>query len=99
MRLSLSSPSGSLEISTTLGDAGEVSNTVPEISTNLIDQDMVMDYGRVHAVGGIVQQSTEMNESYAPGFKQVPGLRDVFSSASNQRTDTEFVVLMRVSRS
>ena len=99
MRLSLSSQSGSIDINTSIGTDGTVSNSVPEISTNLIDQDMVMDYGRVHAVGGIVQSTTDMNESYVPGFNQVPGLRQAFSSAANQETNTEFVVLMRVSRS
>ena len=98
MRLSLSSQSGDVEIRTSVGEAAPVTNSVPEINTNLIDQDMVMDYGRVHAVGGVVQSNTDLNESYVPGFNQIPGLREVFSSANNQKTDTEFVVLMRVSR-
>lgn len=98
MRLSLSSQSGSVEIRTAVGNGPPVSNSVPEINTNLIDQDMVMDYGRVHAVGGVVQTTTDLNESYVPGFSQIPGLREVFSSANNRKTDTEFVVLMRVSR-
>lgn len=98
MRLSLSSQSGDVEIRTSVGDGVPVTNSVPEINTNLIDQDMVVDYGRVHAVGGVVQTTTDMNESYVPGFNQIPGLREVMSSARNQKTDTEFVVLMRVSR-
>ena len=99
MRLSLASQSGSVDIRTSIGAENPVTNSVPEINTNLIDQDMVMDYGRVHAVGGVIQSTTDLNESYVPGFSQVPGIRDVFSSANNQKTDTEFVVLMRVSRS
>ena len=98
MRLSLASKSGDVEIRTSVGDGPPVTNNVPEINTNLIDQDMVMDYGRVHAVGGVIQTSTGMNESYVPGFNQIPGIREAFSSANNQKTDTEFVVLMRVSR-
>mgnify|MGYP005838293589 CR=1 FL=1 len=99
MRLSISSQSGDVEIRTSVGGGPPVTNNVPEISTNLIDQDMVMDYGRVHAVGGVIQSTTDTNESYVPGFNKIPGVREVFATASNQKSETEFVVLMRVSRS
>lgn len=98
MRLSLANQSGAVPIFTSVGAGDPVQNDVPELSTNLIDQDMVMDYGRVHAVGGVIQTNTDLNKSYVPGFAQVPGLREILSTAENQKTDTEFVVLMRVSR-
>ena len=98
MRLSLANQSGTVPIFTSVGDGDPVQNDVPELSQNLIDQDMVMDYGRVHAIGGIIQSNTDLTQSYAPGFNQVPGLREIMSTANNRKTKTEFVVLMRVSR-
>lgn len=98
MRLSLANQSGTVPIFTSVGAGDPVQNDVPELATNLIDQDIVMDYGRVHAVGGVIQSNTDLQQSYVPGFNQVPGLRDILQSANNRKTDTEFVVLMRVSR-
>ncbi len=99
MRLSISNQSGAVSIFTAVGVGDPVRNDVPELSTNLIDQDMIMDYGRVHAIGGVIQSSTNLDSSYVPGFNHVPGLREIFSTANNKKTNTEFMVLMRVSRS
>lgn len=99
MRLSIASQSGSVNIQTAIADDDPVINEVPELSNNLIDQDMVMDYGRVYAVGGVIETSTTMNQSYVPGLVQLPGVADVFRRAQNQKSDTEFMVLMRASRS
>ena len=98
MRLSIANQSGEVEIRTSVGTTDPVVNTVPELSTNLIDQDFVMDYGRVHAVGGIVQDNTSISRNYTPGFSQIPGMREVFNRAQNRKQNTEFLVLMRISR-
>ena len=100
VRLTIANQSGEVEVRTAVSaDAdGAVVNRVPQLTTNLIDQDMIMDYGRVYAVGGIVQSSTSDTSSYVPGFSQVPGMSEIFSRAVVNKKETEFVVLMRVSR-
>lgn len=97
-RLSVATQSGSTAVKTSIGDAGEVENTVPNLANNVIDQDMVLEYGRIYAIGGLIESSTVINESYEPTLRQIPGMQEIFRRAKNQREDTEFIVLIRVSR-
>jgi type II secretory pathway component GspD/PulD (secretin) len=99
-RLSLSDKSGDVPITTQVGtDAGaSVTNNVPEIATNIIDQDMMMDYGKVYAIGGIVESNTTIDDTYVPGISNMPVLRDIIRDANNRKRDTEFVVFIKVSR-
>lgn len=97
-RLSVANKSGETTISTTVGTNDTVTNIVPELSNNVIDQDMVLEYGRVYAIGGLVETSTTINETYNPTLRQIPGMSEIFQRAKNQQQDTEFVVLVKVSR-
>lgn len=99
-RLSVSDKSGDVDITTQIGTTvgASVTNKVPEISTSIIDQDMIMDYGKVYAIGGIVESNTTMDDSYVPGVQDIPGLRDILRDANNRKRDTEFVVFIKVSR-
>jgi len=99
-RLSLSDKSGDVDITTQIGTTAgaSVTNKVPEISTSIIDQDMIMDYGKVYAIGGIVEANTTLDDSYVPGVQDIPGLRDILRDANNRKRDTEFVVFIKVSR-
>lgn len=97
-RLSVATQSGNTEIRTSIGTDDPVVNQVPELANNVIDQDMVMEFGRVYAIGGLLETSTTLDESYEPLFQQVPGMRDVMRHANNRKQDTEFIVLMKVSR-
>ncbi|MEC9291458.1 MAG: hypothetical protein VX730_03565 [Pseudomonadota bacterium] len=101
-RLSVASQSGSTEIQTVVGvgaDAETVTNEVPNIANNIIDQDMVVDYGRIYAIGGLMESSTGINKEYMPMLNLVPGLSDIIQRATNNKQNTEFVVLLRVGRS
>ncbi len=97
-RLSVATKSSETKVNTSIGDAAPVENVVPNLANNIIDQDMVLEYGRVYAIGGLIETSTTVNESYEPTLSQLPGLKEVFRRANNQREDTEFIVLIRVSR-
>jgi len=97
-RLSVASQSGETTISTTVGNNDTVTNVVPELANNVIDQDMVLEYGRVYAIGGLVETSTNIQESYNPTLREIPGLREIFQRANNSQQDTEFLVLVKVSR-
>jgi type II secretory pathway component GspD/PulD (secretin) len=97
-RLSLATKSGETQIKTSIGTNDPVVNSVPELSNNLIDQDMVLEYGRVYAIGGLVEDNTSVTNTYEPNLRQIPGLGDVFQRANNTGQDTEFIVLLKVSR-
>lgn len=98
LRLSIATKSGDTQISTSVGDAETITNAVPELQNNVIDQDMVLEYGRVYAIGSLVQTSNNSGNDYVPGLNNIPGMREILSRASNNNEDTEFVVLLRVSR-
>lgn len=98
-RLSLATKSGETSIKTAIGDTTPVVNTVPELSNNLIDQDMVLEYGRIYAIGGLVEDNTTIANNYEPNLRQIPGVGELFQQATNRGQETEFLVLLKVSRS
>ncbi|MBI1309455.1 MAG: hypothetical protein GC129_06400 [Proteobacteria bacterium] len=97
-RLSLATKSGETQIKTSIGNSDPVINTVPELSNNLIDQDMVLEYGRIYAIGGLVEDNTTVTQEYEPNLRQIPGVGELFQRANNRGQDTEFLVLLKVSR-
>ncbi|NBV54481.1 MAG: hypothetical protein EBR79_02065 [Proteobacteria bacterium] len=98
-RLSLATKAGETTIRTAIGNTTPVVNTVPELSNNLIDQDMVLEYGRIYAIGGLVENNTTISNQYEPNLSQIPGVGELFQRAKNRGQDTEFLVLLKVSRS
>jgi type II secretory pathway component GspD/PulD (secretin) len=99
VRLSVASKVGDTTVRTSIGANDPITNSVPELSNNVIDQDMVLEYGRVYAIGGLIETSADIDHSYIPGLNQVPGLGEIFQRAEGRQADTEFIVLMKVSRS
>ena len=97
-RLSLATKAGETQIRTAIGDNDPVVNAVPELANNLIDQDMMLDYGRIYAIGGLIEANTTVNKEYEPNLRKIPGLGEVFQRAENRGQDTEFLVLLKVSR-
>jgi len=99
VRLTQAGESGETEVRTSIGAGDPVVNTFPILSNNVIDQDLVIDYGRVYSIGSVLETSTNVNHDYMPGLANIPGMSEVFQRARNRKQDTEFMVLMRVSRS
>lgn len=97
-RLSVASKAGDTAIRTSIGSSDPVVNLVPEMASNVIDQDMVLEFGRVYAIGGLVENNTTVNATYEPTLRQIPGVGEIFQNAKNRGLDTEFLVLMKVSR-
>lgn len=98
MRLSVASQVGTTTVSTSIGTNDPITNEVPELSNNVIDQDMILEFGRVYAIGGLIETSTDFQHSYIPGLSQIPGLAEIFQRATSQKVDTEFIVLLKLSR-
>ena len=99
VRLTQAGQSGETEVRTSIGAGDPVVNTFPILSNNIVDQDLVIDYGRVYSIGSVLETSTSVNHDYMPGLANIPGMSEVFQRARNRKQDTEFMVLMRVSRS
>lgn len=97
-RLSVASKAGDTTVRTSIGTADAVTNLVPELANNVIDQDLMLEFGRVYAIGGLVENNTTVNSSYEPTLRQIPGVGEVFQRAKNRGLDTEFLVLLKVSR-
>ena len=97
-RMSVATKSSDTIVQTSIGDSAPVENTVPNLANNIIDQDMVLEYGRVYAIGGLIESSTTVNGSYEPTLSQIPGMKEIFRRANNNKEDTEFIILIRVSR-
>jgi|GEM_PF-1248901 len=97
-RLSLATKAGDTEIKTAIGSNDPVVNSVPELSNNLIDQDMILQFGRIYAIGGLIENDTTVNSTYSPLLKAIPGLSEIFKNAQNHGVNTEFLVLLKVSR-
>ena len=97
-RLSLATKAGETDIKTSIGEEDPVVNKVPELANNLIDQDMILEFGRIYAIGGLIENNTTVDGAYSPLLKAVPGLGEVFQRATNRGVDTEFIVLLKVSR-
>ena len=99
MRLSVASQVGTTDVRTAIGGNDPITNQVPELSTNVIDQDMILEFGRVYAIGGLIETSTNFDHSYVPGLSKIPGMSEILQRAETRKQDTEFVVLLKVSRS
>lgn len=97
-RLSVATKAGDTTIKTSIGDSDQVTNLVPELANNVVDQDMVLEFGRVYAIGGLIENNTTVNASYEPTLRQIPGLGEIFNRAKNRGLDTEFLVLLKVSK-
>lgn len=97
-RLSLATKAGETQIRTAIGTGAPVINAVPELANNLIDQDMVLEYGRIYAIGGLIENNTTINNTYEPNLREIPGMGEIFNRAKNRGQDTEFLVLLKVSR-
>jgi type II secretory pathway component GspD/PulD (secretin) len=98
-RLSLATKAGETTIKTAVGNTTPVVNAVPELANNLIDQDMVLEYGRIYAIGGLIENNTTVTNTYEPMLRNIPGLGEIFQRATNRGLNTEFLVLLKISRS
>lgn len=99
VRLSISSKSGDTAISTRVGDDDAITNLVPELTTNVIDQDLVLEYGRAYVISKVIESNRNAERDYIPGLADIPAFGELMQRNNNSQEDTEFVVLLRVSRS
>jgi type II secretory pathway component GspD/PulD (secretin) len=99
LRLSVAQQTGSIKTLSAVAGGDPITNEVPTTSSNIIDQDMILDFGRVYALGGYIEDSRDLAESYVPGFNQLPGISELMKRAKNQGVKTRFVIFVKVNRS
>jgi type II secretory pathway component GspD/PulD (secretin) len=98
LRLSVAQQTGAIKTISAVAGGDPISNEVPTTSSNIIDQDMILDFGRVYALGGYIEDSRDLGESYVPGFNQLPGISELMKRAKNEGTKTRFVIFVKVNR-
>ena len=98
LRLSVAQQSGSIKTQSAVAGGDPITNEVPTTSSNIIDQDMILDFGRIYALGGYVEDQKDLGESYIPGFNQLPGFSELTRRSKNRGTKTRFVIFVKVNR-
>ncbi|MCP4355858.1 MAG: hypothetical protein GY793_09570 [Proteobacteria bacterium] len=98
LRLSVSQQSGSIKTLTSTAGSDPITNDVPTVSSNVIDQDMIVNYGRVYALGGYVEDKRETSNSQVPGFHNIPGISELMQKAKNSGSKTRFIIFIKVNR-
>lgn len=98
LRLSVAQQSGSVKVVTAVAGGDPVTNEVPNVSSNIIDQDMILDFGRMYALGGYIENNRGIDESYVPGFNQIPGIAELMRRAKNKGNSTRFLIFIKVNR-
>jgi MSHA biogenesis protein MshL len=98
LRLSVAQQSGSVNVISAVAGGDPITNIVPNISSNILDQDMILDFGRLYALGGYIEDNRGINESYVPGFNQLPGFAELMRRSKNEGKKTRFLIFMKVNR-
>lgn len=98
LRLSVAQQSGTIKTTSAVAGGDAITNDVPVTSSNIIDQDMILDFGRLYALGGYVEDQKDLGESYVPGFNQLPGFSELMRRSKNKGTKTRFVIFVKVNR-
>lgn len=98
LRLSVAQQSGSIKTTSAVAGGDPITNEVPNIQSNIMDQDMILDFGRMYALGGYIENNRNTDESYIPGFNQIPGVSELMRRAKNKGNQTRFLIFIKVNR-
>lgn len=84
----------SIEVSATNGSSNIGGITEPIITQRKVDQVIDLKDGEANLLGGILQRQKTFTVSGTPGLAELPLIKYLFSTQSNQTTDDEIVFLM-----
>lgn len=79
------------------GNSTPVESLIPVLAVREMDSVLRMRSGEVAIMGGLMQDSTENNESGIPPFDEAPALGLLGKSNDNTGATTELVILLRAS--
>lgn len=72
-----------------------VRNGVPEIQVREMESMLQVQSGNMAIIGGLMQETTEGNDSRLPALGQLPLIRHLFSKRSRKRQQTELLIVLR----
>ncbi len=72
-----------------------VRNGVPEIQVREMESMLQVQSGSMAIIGGLMQETSESNDSRLPALGRVPLVRHLFSQRSRNRRQTELLIVLR----
>jgi len=72
-----------------------IKNGVPEIQVREMESMLRVQSGEVAVIGGLMQESEELDQSRLPGLGRVPILKQLFSHRKTTKRQTELLIVLR----
>lgn len=72
-----------------------IKNGVPEIQVREMESMLRVQSGEVAIIGGLMQESEELDQSRLPGLGRVPILKQLFSHRKTTKRQTELLIVLR----
>ena len=72
-----------------------IKNGVPEIQVREMESMLRVQSGEVAVIGGLMQESEELNQSQLPGLGRIPILKQLFSHRKTTKRQTELLIVLR----
>lgn len=72
-----------------------IESSVPQIQVREMDSLLRINSGQTAVLGGLIQDSVDLNRSGTPVLSELPGIGDAFSYRDNRVNRTELVIFLR----
>ena len=76
-------------------DGRRTESSVPQIQVREMDSLLRINSGQTAVLGGLIQDSVDLNRSGTPLLSELPGIGDAFSYRDNRVNRTELVIFLR----
>ncbi len=73
----------------------DIESRVPQIQVREMDSILRVQSGQTAVLGGLIQDSVDLNKSGTPGLSELPGVGELFSVRDNRVSRTELVIFLR----
>jgi len=72
-----------------------IESSIPQIQVREMDSLLRINSGQTAVLGGLIQDSVDLNRSGTPVLSELPGIGDAFSYRDNHVNRTELVIFLR----
>jgi MSHA biogenesis protein MshL len=73
----------------------KIESSVPQIQVREMDSLLRINSGQTAVLGGLIQDSVDLNRSGTPVLSELPGIGDAFSYRDNRVSRSELVIFLR----
>lgn len=73
----------------------DVVNSIPEIQIREIESIMQVDSGQIAVLGGLMQDSVDLEAQGLPGANRLPGIGNLFNYRDENKVKTELIIFIR----